>query len=105
MCYPASEFLVGDHDVKLGEIGGAPFFMSASQSITEAHATRHRCGERPGGMFSLENGSGLRFLSARGCSRRRSRAPRAGRERRLTRLAKPSSLFTRRRRLFCRFER
>ena len=31
MCYPAGEFLVGDNDVKLGEIGGAPFFMSASR--------------------------------------------------------------------------
>ena len=24
MCYPQGEFLIGDNDVKLGEIGGAP---------------------------------------------------------------------------------
>src|SRR5215831_16386902 len=31
MCYPQSEFLIGDNDVKLGEIGGAPFYISRSQ--------------------------------------------------------------------------
>ena len=25
MCYPQGEFLIGDNDVRLGEIGGAPF--------------------------------------------------------------------------------
>jgi uncharacterized protein len=25
MCYPKGEFLIGDYDVKMGEIGGAPF--------------------------------------------------------------------------------
>jgi len=31
MCYPQSEFLIGDNDVKLGEIGGVPFYISRSQ--------------------------------------------------------------------------
>ena len=31
MCYPRGEFLVGASDVKLGEIGGTPFYMSVSQ--------------------------------------------------------------------------
>jgi hypothetical protein len=31
MCYPQGEFLIGDNDVKLGEIGGAPFYISRSQ--------------------------------------------------------------------------
>jgi uncharacterized protein (DUF779 family) len=64
MCYPASEFLVGDHDVKLGEIGGAPFFMSASQFDYWKHTQLIiDVVNGQGGMFSLENGSGLRFLT------------------------------------------
>ncbi len=31
MCYPRSDFIVGDRDVLLGEIGGAPFYISPSQ--------------------------------------------------------------------------
>ena len=27
MCFPRGEFLVGDADVQLGEIGGVPFYM------------------------------------------------------------------------------
>ncbi|MGC1864522.1 MAG: DUF779 domain-containing protein [Methylocystis sp.] len=64
MCYPASEFLVGDHDVKLGEIGGAPFFMSASQFDYWKHTQLViDVVNGQGGMFSLENGSGSRFLT------------------------------------------
>ncbi|TAL92116.1 MAG: DUF779 domain-containing protein, partial [Rhodanobacter sp.] len=28
MCYPQDDFIVGDRDVQLGEIAGAPFYMS-----------------------------------------------------------------------------
>ncbi len=31
MCYPLGEFRVGGNDVKLGEIGGCPFYMGAAQ--------------------------------------------------------------------------
>lgn len=31
MCYPADDYIVGDNDVKLGEIGGVPVYISASQ--------------------------------------------------------------------------
>ena len=31
MCYPRGEFRVGASDVCLGDIGGAPFYMSESQ--------------------------------------------------------------------------
>ena len=31
MCYPLGEFRTGASDVKLGEIGGCPFYMSAAQ--------------------------------------------------------------------------
>ena len=28
MCYPAKEYMVGDQDVLIGEIGGIPFYIS-----------------------------------------------------------------------------
>jgi len=34
MCYPLGEFLVGDQDVLLGEIGGCPFYMNTSTGST-----------------------------------------------------------------------
>ncbi len=64
MCYPQGEFYLGDSDVKLGEIGGAPFYMSASQFAYWQH-TKLIIDVVPGrgGMFSLENGEGVRFLT------------------------------------------
>lgn len=64
MCYPLGEFLVGGSDVKLGEIGGAPFYMSAPQFEYWKH-TKLIIDVVPGrgGMFSLENGEGVRFLT------------------------------------------
>ncbi len=63
MCFPLGEFLVGDYDVQLGEIGGAPFYMSASQFEYWKH-TELTVDVVPGrgGMFSLENPEGVRFL-------------------------------------------
>ena len=64
MCYPQGEFLVGDGDVRLGAIGGAPFYMSASQ-FEHWQRTQLIIDVVPGqgGMFSLENGTGSRFLT------------------------------------------
>jgi hypothetical protein len=64
MCYPRDEFLVGGGDVKLGEIGGVPFYMSASQFEYWQH-THLIIDVVPGrgGMFSLEGPEGLRFLT------------------------------------------
>src|SRR3984957_7650340 len=31
LCYAQGDFLIGDYDVKMGEIGGAPFYISSSQ--------------------------------------------------------------------------
>ena len=63
MCYPRGEFLIGDSDVQLGEVDGEPFYMSRSQfeywkhtQLTLDVVTGH------GGMFSLDNAEGLRFL-------------------------------------------
>ena len=64
MCFPEGEFLVGGADVKLGEIGGAAFYMSASQFAYWQH-TKLIIDVVPGrgGMFSLENPEGVRFLT------------------------------------------
>jgi hypothetical protein len=64
MCYPRGEFMVGASDVKLGEIGGVPFYMSASQFEYWQH-THLIIDVVPGrgGMFSLEGPEGVRFLT------------------------------------------
>ncbi|WP_257388751.1 DUF779 domain-containing protein [Tahibacter caeni] len=63
MCYPAGEFLVGDGDVRLGEIGGADFYISAAQFAYWKHTQLLiDVVSGRGGMFSLDNGEGLRFL-------------------------------------------
>ena len=64
MCFPRDEFLVGGGDVKLGEIGGVPFYMSTSQFEYWQH-THLIIDVVPGrgGMFSLEGPEGLRFLT------------------------------------------
>ena len=63
MCYPVGEFIVGDRDVRLGDIGGADFYISPSQFEYWKH-TQLIIDVVPGrgGMFSLENGEGVRFL-------------------------------------------
>ena len=64
MCYPLGDFKIGGQDVKLGEIGGTPFYMSASQFEYWKHthliidAVMGR-----GSGFSLESPEGLRFLT------------------------------------------
>ncbi|SEO74152.1 DUF779 domain-containing protein [Aquisalimonas asiatica] len=64
MCYPLGEFRVGGSDVRLGEIGGCPFYMSESQFEYWKH-TQLIIDVVPGrgGMFSLEGPEGLRFLT------------------------------------------
>ncbi|MBB5866119.1 DUF779 domain-containing protein [Xanthomonas sp. 3058] len=63
MCFAVGDFIVGDRDVLLGEIGGAPFYISAAQFEYWKH-TQLIIDVVPGrgGMFSLENGKGVRFL-------------------------------------------
>ncbi|WP_327197841.1 DUF779 domain-containing protein [Xanthomonas campestris] len=63
MCFPVGDFIVGDRDVLLGEIGYAPFYISAPQFEYWKH-TQLIIDVVPGrgGMFSLENGEGVRFL-------------------------------------------
>lgn len=64
MCYAQGDFLIGDQDVLLGEIGGAPFYISRSQYEVWKH-TDLIIDVVPGrgGMFSLDNGREVRFLT------------------------------------------
>ena len=64
MCYPQGDFLIGDRDVQLGEIGGAPVYIGASQYEAWKH-TDLIIDVVPGrgGMFSLDNGRERRFLT------------------------------------------
>ena len=66
MCYPLGEFMTGDSDMLLATIGdgpGAPFYMSKPQFEYWKH-TQLILDVVPGrgGLFSLENGEGVRFL-------------------------------------------
>ncbi len=64
MCFQRGELMVGPSDVRLGEIGGCPFYMGAAQFehwqhtqlIIDVVVGR-------GGMFSLEGATGQRFLT------------------------------------------
>ncbi|MBE7210077.1 MAG: DUF779 domain-containing protein [Gluconacetobacter diazotrophicus] len=64
MCYPEGDFIVGDRDVKLGEVGGAPVYIGADQFELWRH-TQLILDVVPGrgGMFSLDNGTERRFLT------------------------------------------
>jgi uncharacterized protein (DUF779 family) len=64
MCFAIGDYLLSPDDVELGEIGGAKFYMSPSQ-FEYWKCTQLIIDIVPGmgGMFSLENGSGLRFLT------------------------------------------
>ena len=64
MCYPLGDFLVGDSDVLLATLGDVPFYMSRSQFEYWKH-TQLILDVVPGrgGMFSLENGREVRFLT------------------------------------------
>lgn len=64
MCYPAGDFTVGDTDVHLGELDGVPFYIGADQYEYWKHTQLIiDVVAGNGGMFSLENGSGKRFLT------------------------------------------
>jgi uncharacterized protein (DUF779 family) len=64
MCFKDGDYLVAPKDVLMGEIGGAKFYMSPSQ-FEYWKNTQLTIDVVPGmgGMFSLENGSGKRFLT------------------------------------------
>ncbi|WP_426117436.1 DUF779 domain-containing protein [Massilia sp. PWRC2] len=64
MCYPAGEFAVSDSDVYLGKLNGAPFYMGLEQFAYWEHTQLIiDVVVGNGGMFSLDNGTGRRFLT------------------------------------------
>jgi uncharacterized protein (DUF779 family) len=64
LCYAQGEFQVGDDDIYLGDLDGTPFYMGHAQFEYWRH-TQLIIDVVPGmgGMFSLDNGSGKRFLT------------------------------------------
>lgn len=64
MCYPKGDLIIADHDVLLGKIGGFPFYIGGAQYEAWKH-TRLIIDviDGRGGMFSLDNGRGKRFLT------------------------------------------
>ena len=64
MCYPASEFIIGERDVLLGHIEGCPVYIGGSQYEVWKHTmlTIDVVVGRGSG-FSLEAPEGLRFLT------------------------------------------
>jgi uncharacterized protein (DUF779 family) len=64
MCYPAGEFDLSDTDVYLGNLAGAPFYMGLEQFAYWEHTQLIiDVVAGNGGMFSLDNGTGRRFLT------------------------------------------
>ena len=64
MCFADGEFKTGSSDVCLGEVNGCRFYMSRDQFEYWKH-TQLILDVVPGrgGMFSLENSEGVRFLT------------------------------------------
>lgn len=64
MCYALGEFNLGPHDVQVGDLDGTPFYMGANQFECWEHTQLViDVVSGVGGMFSLENGTGRRFLT------------------------------------------
>lgn len=64
MCYPIGEFNISDTDVLLGDLAGAPFYMGTEQFQYWQHTQLIiDVVKGNGGMFSLDNGTGRRFLT------------------------------------------
>jgi uncharacterized protein (DUF779 family) len=64
MCYPSSDFILGDRDVLIGTINETRVYISESQYEVWKH-TNLLIDVVPGrgGMFSLDNGRERRFLT------------------------------------------
>ena len=64
MCFQKGDFLIADHDVQMGNIGGVPIYIGGLQFEAWKH-TRLIIDvvDGQGGMFSLDNGRGKRFIT------------------------------------------
>ncbi|MBC7858336.1 MAG: DUF779 domain-containing protein [Burkholderiaceae bacterium] len=64
MCYAIGEFNISDTDVYMGNLNGAPFYMGLEQFAYWEHTQLIiDVVAGNGGMFSLDNGTGRRFLT------------------------------------------
>lgn len=64
MLFERGDYILGDSDVLVGEIGGVPFYMNADQYARWKHTDLTIDAiDGIGGMFSLDNGTGRRFLT------------------------------------------
>lgn len=64
MCFAQGDYIVGDNDVQVGEIGGVPFYMNGDQFEKWKHTDLVIDAIKGiDGMFSLDNGTGMRFLT------------------------------------------
>lgn len=64
MCYAEGDLLIADHDVLVGEIGEVPFYIGGAQFERWKHTDLIiDVVKGQGGMFSLDNGRGKRFLT------------------------------------------
>jgi uncharacterized protein (DUF779 family) len=64
MCYAAGEFNLSETDVYLGNLDGAPFYIGLEQFAYWEHTQLIiDVVNGNGGMFSLDNGTGRRFLT------------------------------------------
>ncbi len=64
MCFQTNDYQIGTNDVQLGEIDQVPFYINEDQYAAWQHTTLI-IDAIPGigGMFSLDNGTGRRFLT------------------------------------------
>jgi hypothetical protein len=64
MCYPRDDFLIGQRDVRLGDVAGVPVYIGGQQYLAWQH-TQLLIDVVPGrgGGFSLEAPLGVRFLT------------------------------------------
>ena len=64
MCFGDGEFIVGDHDVLLGHVGGAPFYIDHRQYAVWKHTQLILdVGEGEPEGFSLAAGEGKHFIT------------------------------------------
>jgi uncharacterized protein (DUF779 family) len=70
ICFDEGEFLVGEHDVLLGEVGGMPFYIDHRQYEAWKHTQLILdVGEGEPEGFSLAAGEGRHFITlSRACS-------------------------------------
>lgn len=64
MVYADGDFLIGDDDVYMGNIDGTPFYIGGDQfQYWKNTQLIIDVVDGMGGMFSLDNGTGKRFLT------------------------------------------